>query len=209
MKKRYFIIAVISLFALMIIAGCSGFKNTGNRSSNRDGSENSTSINVQPANKNPRDELILNIMDLARQGKIINCEFPVKTTTLDDVEAKWGDADNTAAIPAAKGTYSTYSAKNVVFGWNKGMQIFEARSFDSRIKVISLEDLTRNFGAPPYDVRFNGQEIIGYTAGTDYKLLFVLSPTTDVNPNPRLDHYSVLYPQGTVNSMADDPGRQW
>ncbi|MHB8076606.1 alpha/beta fold hydrolase [Desulfosporosinus fructosivorans] len=24
-----------------------------------------------------------------------------------------------------------------------------------------------------------------------------------------MDHYNVLYPQGTVNSMADDPGRQW
>jgi len=24
-----------------------------------------------------------------------------------------------------------------------------------------------------------------------------------------MDHYNVLYPNGTVNEMAGDPGRQW
>ena len=64
-------------------------------------------------------------------------------------------------------------------------------------------------GKPIYKAETNGQEIIGYTAGTDFKLEFVFPVPTDDNPNPMMDHYNVLYPRGTVNNMADDPGRQW
>ena len=64
-------------------------------------------------------------------------------------------------------------------------------------------------GAPAYDSKFYGQELIGYIAGPEFKLEFVFPEPTSGNPNPVLDHYSVLYPNGTINSMAGDPGRQW
>lgn len=51
------------------------------------------------------------------------------------------------------------------------------------------------------------ERIIGYKVNDDFKLLFVFSDSkSEVSV---LDHYSVLYPRGTVNSMADDPGREW
>lgn len=65
------------------------------------------------------------------------------------------------------------------------------------------------FGPPAYDVKTNSEEIIGYTAGPDYKLLFVFPKVTANNTTQFVDHYSVLYPRGTFNNMADDPGRQW
>lgn len=50
------------------------------------------------------------------------------------------------------------------------------------------------------------ERIIGYKVNDDFKLLFVFSDSkSEVSV---LDHYSVLYPRGTVNSMADDPGRE-
>jgi len=153
--------------------------------------------------------MLSNIMALAKKGKIINCEFPVKTTVIEDVEKKWGQPNKTEWIPAAKGTYTTFSKQNIVFGFNKGSQIFEARSFDGTLGKINLSTVKEVFGKPAYDVKSGGQEIIGYTAGSDYKILLVFPQPTKSIANPYMDHYSVLYAKGTVNMMADDPGRQW
>lgn len=146
---------------------------------------------------------------MAREGKIINCEFPVKTTVIDVVKEKWGEPDRTDWVPAAKGLYVTYEKHDVVFGVNKGSQIFEVRSFDDRLGRIPLSLVKEVFGTPAYHVKSNGQEIIGYTAGQEYKILLVFPQTVDSGDDPFMDHYSVLYPRGTVNMMADDPGREW
>ena len=155
------------------------------------------------------ESLLLNMMALGKQGKVMNSDFPAKTTTIEDVEKVWGKADKTDWIAAAKGRYATYSSHNVVFGINKGDQLFEVRSFDSRIKSVTLTEAKEVLGNPAYDVKTNGQEIIGYTAGSEFKIEMIFPQPTKDNPHPVMDHYNVLYPQGTVNNMADYPGRQW
>lgn len=156
-------------------------------------------------------DLLLNIMKLAKQGKVINCEFSAtEGVTIGDVQKKWGEADKPGEwIAAAKGTYWTYSKHNMVFGINKGEEIFEIRTFDSSLKEITLSDVKSAFGKPPHDVKTNGQEIIGYVANGEHKILMVFPQPTKSNSDPTLDHYSVLTPKATVNLMADDPGRQW
>ena len=146
---------------------------------------------------------------LAEQGKVINCDFPVKTTALENVKSQWGEPDKSEWVPAAKGTYVTFSKHAMVFGLNKGSQIFEVRSLDKQLQQLSLTKTKEVYGAPAYDVKVNGEEIIGYTAGQEFKMEFVFPLATGSNSNPMMDHYLVLYPQGTVNSMANDPGRQW
>ncbi|HEX2925554.1 MAG TPA: M56 family metallopeptidase [Ruminiclostridium sp.] len=155
--------------------------------------------------------LLLRIMTIAKQGKVINCEFSANDgVVIEDVQKKWGEADKPGEwIAAAKGTYWTYSKHNMVFGTNKGDGIFEIRSFDSTLKKITISDAKAVFGKPAYDVKTKGQEIIGYVAGNQHKILLVFPLPTKNNSNPALDHYSVLYPRGTVNMMADDPGREW
>lgn len=213
MNKKLSSGIAVFLLVLTLLAGCSTASNKTDKDSTSQDKKKSTSVADKQDEKAAREkankELISDIVESAKQGKIINCEFPVRTTNFGDVENTWGKADQTSWVPAAKGTYSTYSKKNVAFGWNKGMAIFEVRSFDSRLKNITLADLKQSLGTPAYDTKANDQQIIGYTTGTDYKLLFVLAQTTDVNTNPVLDHYSVFDPRGTVNSMADDPGREW
>ncbi|HWJ03625.1 MAG TPA: YjgB family protein [Verrucomicrobiae bacterium] len=153
--------------------------------------------------------LLSDMRQLARQGKVINCEYAVKTTVLETVVAKWGEPDKTDWVPAAKGNYATYQEHGMVFGINKGQQIFEVRTFDSQLRKLSLAKVKEILGNPAYDNKYAGEQIIGYTAGTEFKLLMVFPQPTNTNTDPFMDHYSVLYPQGTVNSMANDPGRQW
>lgn len=153
--------------------------------------------------------MLLNMMVLAKQGKIINCEFAAKTTTIDTIMKAWGQANKSDYIAAAKGTYATYTTHNAVFGFNKGEQIFEIRSFDTQLKSLSLSKVIEIFGTPAYDSKINNEEIIGYTAGTEFKIELVFTLPKKEHPSPVIDHYNVLYPRGTVNSMADDSGRQW
>lgn len=157
----------------------------------------------------PKTVMLLNMMDLAKLGKIINCDFPAKTTNIEAVQKAWGQADKTDFVAAAKGSYATYSGHNVVFGYNKGEQVFEVRSFNLQLKDIYLSKVKEVLGTPELDSKTISQEIIGYTAGTEFKIEMVFNRPASKNADLVMDHYNVLYPDGTVNSMAGDPGRQW
>lgn len=172
------------------------------------GSGNIANTN-SPVVNDSQKKILGSILKLAKDGKIINCEFGDKTTVIEDVEKKWGKADKTDWVASAKGNYATYLKKNVVFGFNKGSQIFEVRSLDKELGKISMAMVKEFFGTPAYDVKTNGQEIVGYIAGQDYKILFVFPQVSTSGTKQFMDHYSVLYPKGTVNNMADDPGRKW
>ncbi len=184
---------------------------TGDNKNSSNGTTNNNNNNNNNIDKGTSDDIALlkEIKTLAGEGKVINSEFPAKSTVIEDIEKKLGKPDKTDWIAAAKGTYATYPKENLAFGFNKGSQIFEVRSFDSKIKQISLSKVKETFGTPDYNVKVAGEEILGYVAGKEFKLLLVFPEPTSENSNPVIDHYSVLYPQGTVNSMADDPGRQW
>ena len=155
------------------------------------------------------ESLLTNMIALGKQGKVINSDYSAKTTTIDAVEKDWGNPDKTDYIATAKGNYATYTSHNVVFGINKGDQIFEVRCYDGRLAGITLAKTKDVLGTPAYDAKANGQEIIGYTTDSEYKVEMVFPQLTTDRPNPIMDHYNVLYPNGTVNEMAGDPGRQW
>lgn len=186
-------------------AAANGNTSSGNSNSPSGSSSTSSPTLVSQAART----LLSNMKQAAQQGRVINSNFPVKSVTIEDVEKSLGPADSTDYVAAAKGRYATFSSHQLVFGINKGEQIFEVRSFDNRLSGISLADVKAVFGTPAYDATVSGQEIIGYTAGSSYKIELVFPQPTSAQPNPVMDHYSVLYPAGTVNSMAEDPGRQW
>ncbi|AJH00413.1 YjgB family protein [Clostridium beijerinckii] len=222
-NKKSIVIIVMTLF-ITIMAGCSNSSKPSGDAANdgKNSSETSESSedknsksdapsensNVETSNteNNEQKAVLDNIKKLSEEGKIINCDFPVKTSTLQDIEKKWGKADKSDWVGEAKGNYATYSSRNVVFGTNKGDQVFEVRSFDSQLKQISLSDVKDFFGQPDHDVTSNGERIIGYKSGSEFKILFVFK---DSGNDPKLDHYSVLYPSGTKNNMSGDKGREW
>lgn len=226
-NKKLVLFSVI-VFSLAIVAGCSNLNKTSadktnstqgndkvleapdNQSESGDNATTDTNNNeTKKTGDNSENALLNDIKTLAGEGKIINSDFQAGTTNIQEVEEKLGKADKSEWVADAKGDYSTYSKNNVVFGANKGGRIFEIRSFDDRLSQISLSMVEDYFGAPAHDVTADGDKIIGYVSGADFKILFVFKAPTDSNSNPKLDHYSVLYPKGTVNSMASDPGREW
>lgn len=154
-------------------------------------------------------DLLINMRELAERGKVINSTYPVKTTSLEAIKKNFGEPDTNEWVAAAKGTYATYSSHALAFGYNKGSEIFEVRSFDKQLQNLSLAKTKEVYGTPAYDVKTKDEEIIGYTAGKEFKMEFVFSKPTASNSNPMMDHYLIFYPSGTVNSITGDPGRQW
>lgn len=162
---------------------------------------------LKGTSQNKNKPFIDKVVSLAGQGKVINSDAVAGKTTIDDVKKVLGEPQKQDYVASAKGTYATYTNNNVTFGFNKGSQIFEIRSYN--IKTLTLEEIEGVMGKPAYDKTFNGQKIIGYVVNPSYKIEFVFKQVTKDNPNPALDHYNVLYPRGTVNYMANDPGRAW
>lgn len=153
------------------------------------------------------DELNL-IFSRAKFGKVINSDFSAKKDTIIKVEEKLGYAKEQQYIAEAKGEYSSYPLNKLSFGFNKGCQIFEIRSFDDSFKTISLKTLKECFGEPDHLTVTKNEHIVGYKVNDEFKLLFVFKNGKDES-KMMLDHYSVFYSDGTRNNMADDPGRQW
>lgn len=225
--NKYIKLLIIPMVSLSILVGCANYTSEetiiNDNSSNNSSSENIDNTTGKPnsdentnnntdkpnSDENHNKELLETIKSLAKEGKTINSEFAAKKTVIDDVKEKLGEPDSSDWIAEAKGIYDSYTDYSVAFGYNKGSQIFEVRSFDAKIKSISLNDMKEVFGSPDYNVTVSGEEIVGYVTNTEFKLLFVFPVPSTETPNPKLDHYSVLYPQGTVNSMSNDPGREW
>lgn len=227
------IITIIMLILSISMIGCSSkadsLSNTMNSNENHNegsdifneeentfsdkSSSNSNTETVKTENnvkyENSQKILLDSIIKLAEQGKIINSDFSVKSTTIQDIEKKLGKADTSDFVSEAKGVYFSFLKYNVVFGSNKGDQVFEARSFDDKLGELSLSTVKRVLGEPVYNSKYNNEEIIGYEAGKEFKILFVFKEYQDDGKDYKLDHYSVLYPAGTINNMAGDSGRQW
>lgn len=205
MFKRVFLQWVIATLALMFVVGCS--------SAGPSTKTNSVSQTAPPSlateTTDTTNDLLIKMKQLAEDGKVINSTFYVKTTVMEDVKSKWGEPDKSEWIAAAKGIYATYSKQAIVFGFNKGSQVFEVRSFDKQLQKLSLAKTKEVYGTPALDVNVNGEKIIGYTAGQEFKMELVFPLPTAIDANPMMDHYLVLYPRGSVNNMANDPGRQW
>ena len=152
--------------------------------------------------------LLVQIRAEAEKGKTINCEYPLKSN-MTAIEDDWGAPDFSEYVADAKGEYALYETRDTAFGFNKGAQVFEVRSFDERLGQLRLSAVKNEYGAPPHEATTPTDRIIGYYAGAEYRLLLVFPKPTPEDPDPLLDHYSVFYPAGTVNMMADDPGREW
>lgn len=218
MRLKTVCVVTAVLLLLAIAAGCAGNPQgtstpavTGSAEIQTQTPEPSESASVEPSPSDTGVSTLLETMMIkAKEGMVINCDFPVENTVIDDVIKEWGEPDSSNYVEDAKGTYDTYNSKNVVFGFNKGAQIFEVRSFDPELKTIGIADVQAAYGNPDYtsEIASAGQQISGYVVNDKYKMLLVFDMSTD-SQNPKLDHYSVFYPQGTVNSMADDPGREW
>ncbi|PFH87247.1 beta-N-acetylhexosaminidase [Bacillus sp. AFS088145] len=139
--------------------------------------------------------LLKNISSKANEGKIINAEFNVINSNIDLIKEKWGKEDSSVYVAAAKGTYNTYSKRNVVVGFQKSHIIFELRSFDPQLRSLTINNIKNYFGSPSSEVTTsNNEKIITYSIGSNkLKFVFPLKKTNIV-----LDHYSIYNPNNVT-----------
>lgn len=162
---------------------------------------------VLPASAETDAGALLKSIDvLGKMGWVLNAPYKVESDTIDAVMDDLGAADSSNYVDSAKGTYYAYDAEKLVFGVNKGDQIFEIRSYDARLSAITLSDVTGYFGDPEHLTRSDTELFISYKLTDDFNIKFVFPRQ---GTNPAVSHYCVIYPAGTVNMMADDPGREW
>ncbi|MVP00266.1 YjgB family protein [Paenibacillus lutrae] len=134
------------------------------------------------------------ILALARKGEVKGSEFAASTDLFDEVEQKWGKPDKQES--AGKGMYATYSKQKITFGFNKGMKIFDVRSYAASLNQYNATTVKQALGEPA-DTTVNGEDTIyTYPAG-DFQLKVVIPESTGL-----VDHISVYSPQDAKNNMA-------
>jgi hypothetical protein len=141
-------------------------------------------------------------MQLAKQGKVIGMSYEAGVSTSDDVQKAWGSP--TSQTSAGAGIYLTYTAHHAAFGFNKGDQIFDVRSFSPTLHAATLSEVQKVLGTPGIVRHTANERILLYPAGPDYQLLWIFPMPNASAPNPEVDHVSVFYPRGTIDMMAQD-----
>jgi hypothetical protein len=142
------------------------------------------------------------ILQRARQGKVPGADFAAHTNLIDDVKKAWGDPEKQDT--AGKGFYATYTQRGYAFGFNKGSQLFDVRSYQPEIQKIKLTAVQAELGTPDHLNRLQNpnQDVLIYQVNDLYQLQLIFPHPTEQNPNPNLDHISVFCEQDSHNLMA-------
>lgn len=148
-----------------------------------------------PSSPQASTKQLKELLQLAKQGKVPGVEYAAHSGVIDDVEAAWGEPDSKER--AGKGTYSTYSDKHVVFGFNKGDQIFDVRSSAADLQKLTLKEIKQALGKPANTAVNGSDKIYIYQAGEQYQLKFIIPDSTGT-----VDHISVFSEHDSFNNMA-------
>ncbi|MED2793564.1 YjgB family protein [Bacillus wiedmannii] len=157
--------------------------------SNTDSSSKDTIINQKLINH------VKNLFELAKEGKVPNVPFAAHTGDIEEIEKAWGKADKTEQ--AGNGMYATFTNENVSFGFNKGSQVFDVRSYHAELKLITLQEIEKALGKPN-SVKVNGEDkIYVYKVNNQFELKFIIPKSTG-----KVNHISVFSPEDSINKMA-------
>ncbi|PQZ57814.1 MULTISPECIES: YjgB family protein [Bacillus] len=138
---------------------------------------------------------IKDLFEQAKEGKVPNVPYAAHTGDIEEIEKAWGKADKTEQ--AGNGMYATFTNKNVSFGFNKGSQVFDVRSYHSELKVITLQEVEKALGKPA-SVKVNGNDkIYIYKVNNQFELKFIIPESTG-----KVHHISVFSPEDSINKMA-------
>ncbi|MFF0828616.1 YjgB family protein [Brevibacillus sp. NPDC003359] len=146
-------------------------------------------------------EILQSVRDLAKKGQTFGSQYRVENDVFDDVEKQLGKPDVVSFINGI--TYNTYRDLNLVFAFNKGMQLVDIRSYDPRLQAITLAEVLETLGKPASQATTGGQTIYTYKVTPDYELKIIFSGIlTDDTNTLYIDHVNIYYPRGTFNNMA-------
>lgn len=140
-------------------------------------------------------ELIGSIYNLAKEGKVEGSDYAAHDSLFDEIEKALGKPDSNES--AGKGIYATYKDRGVTFGYNKGMVVFDVRSYSPKLKQISLKDLEVALGTPEEKTVSGSDTIYTYEVNKQYQLKFAITKSSG-----KVDHISVYSAADTKNNMA-------
>ncbi|HTG71119.1 MAG TPA: YjgB family protein [Candidatus Udaeobacter sp.] len=159
---------------------------------------NAANGNDAPEPSNSSSEAAVTIgslVELAKEGKVPNCSYAAHTALFDEIEQKWGKPDSNDS--AGKGQYAVYEDKGITFGYNKGMLVFDVRSYDSMLQTIAPKDIEAALGKADEKTVSGSDDIYTYQVNDQYQLKFAVSQSTG-----KVDHISVYSPEDAKNNMA-------
>ncbi|PEP22683.1 hypothetical protein CN582_03835 [Bacillus wiedmannii] len=163
--------------------------NEGSTKSGTDSRSKDTVINQKLINH------VKELFELAKEGKVPNIPFAAHTGDIEEIEKAWGKADKTEQ--AGNGMYATFINKNVSFGFNKGSQVFDVRSYHAELKSITLQNIEKALGKST-SVKVNGEDkIYVYKVNNQFELKFIIPESTG-----KVNHISVFSPEDSINKMA-------
>lgn len=157
--------------------------------SSTDSNSKNTKLNQKSINH------VKELFEQAKEGKVPNVPYAAHTGDIEEIEKAWGKADKTEQ--AGNGMYATFTNKNVAFGFNKGSQVFDVRSYHAELKSITLQEIEKALGKPA-SVKVNGNDkIYVYKVNDQFELKFVIPNSTG-----KVHHISVFSPEDSINKMA-------
>ncbi|MBH0346079.1 hypothetical protein BK731_15195 [Bacillus thuringiensis serovar muju] len=163
--------------------------NEGSTNPKPDQSTKDTVINQKSINH------VKELFELSKEGKVPNIPFAAHTGDIEEIEKAWGKADKMEQ--AGNAMYATFTNKNVSFGFNKGSQVFDVRSYHAELKSITLQEIEKALGKPT-SVKGNGEDkIYVYKVNNQFELKFIIPKSTG-----KVNHISVFSPEDSINKMA-------
>ncbi|WP_054027215.1 YjgB family protein [Bacillus sp. FJAT-28004] len=149
----------------------------------------------KPSSGSEVGETISSVYKLAKEGKVPGSDYAAHIALYDEIEKKWGKPDTNEA--AGKGIYATYKDKGITFGYNKGMLVFDVRSYSEKLQGITLKDIEIALGSADEETVNGTDAIYTYEVNDQYQLKFIMAEATG-----KVDHISVYCPQDAKNNMA-------
>lgn len=139
--------------------------------------------------------LIDSIHDLAKKGKVPNCSYAASTALFDEIEKNWGKPDSNET--AGKGNYAVYENKGITFGYNKGLIVFDVRSYESKLQKITLKEIEAQLGKADEKTVNGKDDIYMYEVNDQFQLKFIIPQSSG-----KVHHISVFSPKDAKNNMA-------
>ena len=163
------------------------------------------SLAAAPAMAASSEAMLKSISPLAHEGEILNCDFKLEDS-YSDLVAEYGKPNRDSYVASAKGSYGNFNRSAFVVGHTNQEQIFELRCYSKRLKTITARDVVNEFGEADHRTSSGGETIMSYVLSSGYNLKFVFDGTTS---RAKLNHYNVIWLDGTANDRAGEPGRNW
>ncbi|OAB47309.1 YjgB family protein [Paenibacillus antarcticus] len=214
-KRKSLSWSIIGISIVVLLAGCASDSksnvsteqpvtqqqenvNTDSKKPSKDVSAQGNTGRTTPV-KEENGELIKEIYELSKEGKVPGVDFVSGQDLIDKVHASWGEPDKPVGAGDPYEAYSPGAGRgSFAFGIGRGEVIYDVRSYGSsegpkvQFSQISLEDITQTLGVPSENRTNGNDDILVYKVG-EYELKFVGPHDKQV-----LHHISVYSPKAAA-----------